>query len=214
MGASAATAARAETPRDRSQALATPAASRRRGSARTALIAAAMRLLAERAPSGITGRELADEANVNYGLVHHHFGGKDGVLQAGLLALRDDFVRIYGDGASLGLLTGDCHPYLRALVRSQVDYPATVAPSSDFPIGAALLNAVAPRVAERRGTDLASASVEAKARVIAMISIQLCYGVFGAALLDGAGVGHRERANVEHELGTLYDALALLEPSP
>lgn len=142
-----AAAVRARTPRDRSQTLAipaTPATSRRRGSARTALIAAAMRLLAERAPSAITGRELADEANVNYGLVHHHFGGKDGVLQAGLCELRDDFVRIYGDGASLGLLTGECHPYLQALVRSQVDYPDTVAPSSDFPIGAALVNAVAP----------------------------------------------------------------------
>ncbi len=197
----------------RSQTSTTSPGSRRRGSARTALIDAAARLLPERAPSAITGRDLADEANVNYGLVHHHFGGKDAALQFGLAALRDDFVRIYGDGASLGLLTGECHPYLRALVRSQVDYPDTVSPSSDFPIGAALVAAVAPRVAERDGTDLGSASVEAKARVIAMISIQLCYGVFGAALLDGTGVAHRERANVEHELGVLYDTLALLEPS-
>ncbi len=173
-----------------------------------------MRLLAERAPSGITGRELAEEADVNYGLIHHHFGGKDGVLQAGLSALRDDFVRINGDRASSGLLTGECHPYLQALVRSQVDYPDTVVPSSDFPIGTALVNAVAPRLVERSGNDLAAVSVEAKARVIAMVSIQLCYGVFGPALLDGVGVGHRERGKVEEELSALYDALAVLEPSP
>ncbi len=216
MGTTAATAVPTPTPQVRMQSLApalTSSTSRRRGSARLALIEAAARLLPQRAPGAITGRELADEARVNYGLVHHHFGGKDEALAAGLGALRDDFVRMHGDGASLPLLTGECHPYLRALVRSQVDYPDRVAPSSDFPIGTMLVNAVAPRVAERSGTDLASASAEAKARVIAMISIQLCYGVFSAALLDGTGVGHRERAQVELELASLYDALALVEPS-
>ncbi len=178
--------------------------------ARDSLVEAAQRLLPEQAPSAITGRDLAAEACVNYGLVHHYFGGKDAVLEAGLAALRDDFVRTYGDGTLVGLLTGECHPYLRALVRSQVDYPNAVVPGSDFPIGAAMVNMLAPRVAERRGTDLASASAEAKARVIAMISIQLCHGVFSAALLDATGVGHRERGSVEHELSALYDGLALL----
>ena len=175
------------------------------------MVGAATRLLPERTPSTITGRDLAAEASVNYGLVHHYFGGKDAVLEAGLAALRDDFVREYGDGTLLGLLTGECHPYLRALVRSQIDYPNVVIPNGGYPIGAALVNALAPRVAERHGTDLASASAEAKARVIAMVSIQLCYGVFSAALLDSTGVGHRERSSVENELSALYDSLALLD---
>ncbi len=192
-----------------SSALAPHSPRRRSQGAREALVEAAQRLLPDRAPSAITGRDLASEAHVNYGLVHHYFGGKDAVLEAGLAALRDDFVREYGDGTLIGLLTGDCHPYLRAMVRSQVDYPDTVLPGSDFPIGAAMVSMLAPRVAKLHGGDLASASAEAKARVIAMTSIQLCYGVFGAALLDSTGVGHRERSNVERELSALYDSLAL-----
>ena len=39
-------------------------------SSRTALLDAAIRLMSDRAPSTVTGRELAEEAGVNYGVVH------------------------------------------------------------------------------------------------------------------------------------------------
>ncbi len=42
-------------------------------SSRTALLDAAIRLMAERPPSTVTGREVAEEAGVNYGLVHYYF---------------------------------------------------------------------------------------------------------------------------------------------
>lgn len=51
-----------------------------RGTARGALLDAALRLLADRPPSAISGREIAEEAEVNYGLVHYHFGSKDHLL--------------------------------------------------------------------------------------------------------------------------------------
>ena len=49
---------------------------------RQALLDAALRLLADRTPSEISGRDLAGEAGVNYGLVHYYFGSKDDVLRA------------------------------------------------------------------------------------------------------------------------------------
>ena len=55
------------------------------------LLEAAKRLLAQRPPSAIAGREIAAEAGVNYGFVHHYFGGKGELLRASLLALREDF---------------------------------------------------------------------------------------------------------------------------
>src|SRR3954452_1683686 len=108
------------------------------GGGRQALIAAAKRLLTERAPSAIAGRDLATEANVNYGLVHHYFGGKDAALRAGLDALREDFVTAHGDVVSMPLLlTSD--PYLKALVRWHLHDVDTVDVEGDFPLGAALV---------------------------------------------------------------------------
>lgn len=60
-------------------------------SARQDIIDAALRLLEDRPPSAISGRELAEEAGVNYGLIHHYFGSKDILLQAGLADLASSF---------------------------------------------------------------------------------------------------------------------------
>jgi AcrR family transcriptional regulator len=175
-------------------------------SAPTALVEAATRLLPEQAPSTISGRDLAAEAGVNYGLIHHYFGGKEAALRAGLVALRNDFIAMHDDVASIQLLTENPHPYLKALVRSHIDYPDTVTSVGEFPLGEALVDVVSQRLAS--ANELADDS-EAKARVIAMVSIQLCYSVFGAALLDATRVGHRERPAVEAALATIYDNLAL-----
>lgn len=185
---------------------ATTATTRRAERARAALVDAATRLLPEQAPSTISGRDLAAEAGVNYGLIHHYFGSKDAVLSAGLVALREDFIGTHDDVASMRLLTENPHPYLQALARSHIDYPDTVSSMGEFPLGQALVDVVAQRLAT---ADEHADESEAKARVIAMVSIQLCYSVFGAALLDATAVGHRERPAVESALATIYDNLAL-----
>ena len=180
--------------------------------AKDRLVDAAKRLLPDRAPSAITGRDLAAEAGVNYGLVHHYFGGKDGVLAAGLAALHDDFLATHGDPVALRLLT-DGDPYFRALVRSQVDYPDTIHYAVDFPIGPALVEAVHQRLSGGVGSD-EEKLVAAKARVIAMFCLQVCFNAFGPALLDSVGVSHRERGDVEAALDSLYEAIARPEPPP
>ncbi len=186
---------------------ATTPVSRRRVTGRDALVEAAKRLLPHSGPSAIAGRDLAAEAGVNYGLVHHHFGGKDAALTAGLLALREDFMATHGDAAAMPLLS-ESDPYLRALVRWNVDSPDSVQADWDFPIGDGLVAAVAERMLARGDDDVL---VEAKARAIAMTSIQLCFAVFGPVLLDAMGVRHRERDDVEAALASLYDALAVAE---
>ncbi len=180
------------------------------GSAKDRLVDAAKRLLPDRAPSAITGRDLAAEAGVNYGLVHHYFGGKDGVLAAGFAALHDDFLATHGDPATLGMLT-DGDPYFKALARSQVDFPDTIHYAGEFPIGPALVDAVRERLGGV-GSD-EETLVAAKARVIAMVSMQVCYNAFGPALLDSIGVSHRERGDVEAALASLYEAIARPERS-
>jgi AcrR family transcriptional regulator len=176
----------------------------RAGTGREALIEAAKRLLPDRAPGTIAGRDLAAEAAVNYGLVHHYFGGKDAALLAGLRALRDDFVAAHGDVASIPLLTAS-DPYLKALVRWHLHDSESEEIDRDFPLGAALVAAVASRM-DSRGDN---AVAEAKARAIAMTSLQVCFAVFGPALLEASGVREDERASVEAALVSIYDSIAL-----
>lgn len=182
-----------------------PSVGHRVAAGREALIDAARRLLPDRAPSTITGRELAAEAGVNYGLVHHHFGGKDAALTAGLLALRDDFMATHGDAAAMPLLT-ESDPYLKALVRWNVDYPQSVSVDGEFPISAGLVAVVAQRMELQSDAD---GLIEAKARAIAMTSIQLCFAVFGPVLLGATGVRDHERDDVQAALARLYDSLGL-----
>ena len=47
---------------------------------RRALIDSAKALMTMRSPRQISGRELAQHAGVNYGLIHHYFGTKDNVF--------------------------------------------------------------------------------------------------------------------------------------
>lgn len=49
---------------------------------RLALVSAAAELFAQRGPSAVTVRHIAEAAGVNHGLVHHYFGSKDGLLTA------------------------------------------------------------------------------------------------------------------------------------
>ncbi|HET6793280.1 MAG TPA: helix-turn-helix domain-containing protein [Acidimicrobiales bacterium] len=51
-----------------------------------AVTAAAARLFAERGPNGVSLRDVADEANVNVGLIHRHIGTKEDLLAAVLRA--------------------------------------------------------------------------------------------------------------------------------
>ncbi len=67
---------------------------------REALVAAAARLLGHSAPKRISGRALAEEAGVNYGLVHHYFGGKEALLRAGFDRLTESYAAVEGLDAS------------------------------------------------------------------------------------------------------------------
>jgi len=46
-------------------------------------VRAAGELLGSKAPHDISGREIAERAGVNYGLIHHYFGGKDALVRSG-----------------------------------------------------------------------------------------------------------------------------------
>jgi AcrR family transcriptional regulator len=75
--------------------------------AREKLLHAAEELLAFRLESHVRGRELADHAGVNYGLVNHYFGSKNAVFDEVLERLherfRDDVLEVFAEADMLQL---------------------------------------------------------------------------------------------------------------
>ncbi|MFP6713449.1 MAG: TetR/AcrR family transcriptional regulator [Rhodospirillales bacterium] len=57
------------------------------------LVQAAIELLKERADTGISGRELAQRAEVNYGLIHHYFGSKEAVFDKAFVDMHELYVQ-------------------------------------------------------------------------------------------------------------------------
>lgn len=177
---------------------------------RQALIDAAKELLHARPASTVTGRELAQAAGVNYGLVHHHFGNKDEVFRQAGLELRAEFLRRHGD-LSFPDLIGPDDPFLRAVGISQVDYPGSVVPPERFPAGEAMVEAVRDRA--RRSARGAISDAEIRARVIALVGLQLTWTLYGEMLRDTAGVTD-DRDAVDAALATLYRQIGLIDETP
>ena len=90
---------------------------------RTALVDAASALLGEKPPQRITGRELAERAGVNYGLVHHYFGGKGALLSEGLAHLAAS----YALGERADGKPGDWRPSQPFSIRNRPDYLRAIA---------------------------------------------------------------------------------------
>jgi AcrR family transcriptional regulator len=105
------------------RALALGAESPARERAVAALVSAATELFAARGPDGVSLREIAARAGVNYGLIHQYVGSKDDLLR--LVIARSTsttaarFARAAGVGEALELLQGpvgaDDPPYPRLL---------------------------------------------------------------------------------------------------
>jgi AcrR family transcriptional regulator len=76
-----------------------PSAGRGPDVVRALLVHAARELLAEKSPRAISGRELAAQAGVNYGLIHHYFGSIDAVFRAALTVSWEQYVEEHMTGA-------------------------------------------------------------------------------------------------------------------
>jgi len=108
-----------------------------------ALVAAAGDLFARKGPSGVGVREIARAAGVNHGLVHRHFGSKEGLLRAVMSDLADRVDAELGEDrgetldvllprllASAGLLQG----HWRILARAMLDGADPAEIQKEFPV--------------------------------------------------------------------------------
>jgi len=159
-----------------------PGAPRGEVQVRVALIAAATELFADRGPSAVTVREIADAAQVNHGLVHHYFGSKDGLLSAVLdelgvqsaVALAQQPTReLYASGGAIER-HGRILAHLLLEGRDLADH------KSSFPSMHSLIDRY------RAGADVSEA--DARTRVAQVAALVLGWQLFEPFLASAAGL--------------------------
>jgi AcrR family transcriptional regulator len=119
-----------------------PAKPQGRDEIRTAVIAAARDLVAERGPDGFSVRDVAARADVNHALVHRHFGTKADVLEEVLAQEASAVAEAVARWGDPGLATGadpadellellaEFPSYWRTLVSAVLDAPEAAVPGT------------------------------------------------------------------------------------
>ena len=156
---------------------------RGRGGAQEALIEAATELFSERGPNAVSVREIAKRAKVNHGLVHRHFGSKEGLLKEVQNKLAEEIALKVGDarpdetlqdliGAVFGATNRQGH-WLRILAWSVLDGKTDPEIQEHFPLASRMI------AAARRDP---SGPLAPEARVTHIMSVGLGLLLFGPFL--------------------------------
>lgn len=179
-----------------------------------ALLASATELFAERGPGAVSVRDVAKRAGVNHGLVHRHFGSKEGLVEAVLDRLVADVRAAFGDrlleGASRAEMfdaLAQNEAYWRVLARALLDGQTEWLDAGSFPlVGAAVRSLTA---AKKRG-DIDS-DLDVKAAVATYVAAGLGWLVFepfiaAATGMKGSSASRRKRMQAlwEHIGEQLY----------
>jgi len=149
---------------------------------RASLIGAAIELFAERGPSAVSVRQIAEAAGVNHGLVHHYFGSKDGLITAVLDLLSTEAtaeIAAHAPSAVIYASGGPSELHGRILAHLLLEGADPRALQTDFP-------AVHHLIAQFRAAGLgARAAKERAAQVAAMV---LGWQLFEPFLTTAAGL--------------------------
>lgn len=177
---------------------------------RAALIEAASALLGEKPPQRITGRELAERAGVNYGLVHHYFGGKGALLSEGLARLAAS----YSAGERADGTSGDWTSSQPFSIRNRPDYLQAVAFASiagemgEVSTIHPVVEASLADVADRRG-DGHEPTDGTRVDVAVATMFQLGWCLFADTVTSGMDLDANQRDEVEARLRLVLRAILL-----
>lgn len=175
-----------------------------------ALLAAATKLFARRGFSGVSVRDIALAAKVNHGLVHRHFGSKEGLLRAVMQHQANMLAQAAGQGIARGAahgslteavfaaaLQGDA--YWRILARQLLDGADPRELQSDFPT---LRRVIEHRVAGGQKRD------DAALDVVVLAAAGLGFLVFEPFLRAAAGFEKPPRAALSRAFARRLGSLA------
>ena len=135
---------------------------------RRALIDSAKSLMGMRSPRQVSGRELAQHAGVNYGLIHHYFGTKDNVFAQAAAEATEAMGERWDDGGILPVNTTDEATSYRTFAKLELDDAAN--PIQD------LIGRIVVGQAELSGRDRHDA--ELLAEIAIATALQFGWGAF------------------------------------
>ena len=152
------------------------------------LVKAARPLFAERGPAGVPLREIAEAADVNYGLIHHYVGTKNDLLAIVLRQASEDWATQFAEAATV-------HDAISILMRPKSSEYARI-------IAHALLEGADPASMVGRSPALSTLSrrmeseidgspnseTESRVLVAAMTGMAMGWGLFGPFVRELAGL--------------------------
>ena len=144
-----------------------------------AVLDSAADLFAERGPAATSIRDIAARSSVNHGLIHRHFGSKDGLVAAVLDYLGQHLAGLLAAKAEGSAVAEAVDRQLRVIARASLDGYSIGELQSRFPTMELLLDSVRERHASELGARLAAAHT---------IALQLGWVLFGDFLRASTGL--------------------------
>lgn len=184
-----------------------------RAGAEERLIDAAADLLGEVGPRAMSVRQVAERAGVNHGLVHHYFGGKDGLMRAAMRRLVEEHERWARDVAAGGpfpapFALGRDQRYLRAVVRALLDGETELA-LTELSSGVSVPRQAMDAEVQRRG--LGAADVDTKAAVAAAMALEMGWAALESFIFAVTGTTEDEADDVRRRAREMRAALVQRE---
>jgi AcrR family transcriptional regulator len=149
--------------------------------------------VAERGPAATSIRDIAARSSVNHGLIHRHFGSKDGLVAAVLDYLGQHLAGLLAANAEGSVIGAAVDRQLRVIARASLDGYAIGELQSRFPTMELLLDTARERHATELGARLAAAHT---------IALQLGWILFGDFLRASTGLEDLEDRTFARSIGT------------
>ena len=192
------------------QQAAPPKSERGRKNVEAKLIRSACKLLSELGPRAVTIRDIAADAGVNHGQIHHYFGGKKGLISEAFRHLAQEHMRnamargLSNFGAPPALTLGRDQQYANAVVRSVLDGELELA-TRDMGDGTSVPRLVLGKLTEAVGGQVPATQI--KSALALAMATELAWAALEEYIFVMADVQPHEAEAVRQEVGDASRAL-------
>ena len=173
------------------------------------LVAAAATLFADAGPDGVSLRQVAAKAEVNYGLIHQYVGTKDDLLRLVFRSVSENAAGRFAEGGDLdaaidSFAGADSQPsqYVRMLAWALLQGRDAQGLLGRSPALTALLARIDPAP---------DGSIEARMRLASAVAMGLGWQLFGTFIANGVGLGDASAEDLRAQRKAILRSLVVTE---